>query len=165
MADKTIDERLQPSLLDRLTDDEPGKLTESRDARVIDIRRLRDILRRDLAWLLNTNNQASQIDRAAYPNVSRSVINYGVKPVAGDVSTVKRAEVIREAIGEAIKRFEPRLRPESVEVRIRAEEDLAQMTVFFDIHADMWAQPLPMELYLRSEVDLMTGHLSLEHQG
>jgi type VI secretion system protein ImpF len=34
--------------------------------------------------------------------------------------------------------------------------------VTFDIAADMWAQPLPMELYLRSEVDITTGELKLE---
>jgi predicted component of type VI protein secretion system len=50
MADKTIIERLQPSLLDRLTDLAPESLTESRDDRVIDLRRLRDIIRRDMTW-------------------------------------------------------------------------------------------------------------------
>ncbi|MFT7440485.1 MAG: type VI secretion system protein ImpF, partial [Sulfitobacter sp.] len=34
--------------------------------------------------------------------------------------------------------------------------------VDFDIHAEMWAQPLPMELFLRSQVDLTTGELSLD---
>jgi type VI secretion system protein ImpG len=34
--------------------------------------------------------------------------------------------------------------------------------VYFDIRAEMWAQPLPMELYLRSEVDVTTGELKLE---
>ncbi len=165
MADKTIDERLQPSLLDRLTDDAPEERTESRNARVIDIRRLREILLRDLAWLLNTPNQEAIIDRDTFPNAFRSVINYGVTPVAGDVSTVRRADAIRDAIATAVREFEPRLRPESLEVRLRAEEDLAQMTIFFDIHADMWAQPVPLELYLRSEMDLMTGHLSLQQRG
>ena len=62
MADKTIIERLQPSLLDRLTDLEPNQKSESKDARVIDILRLRDIIRRDLSWLLNANNQDTVID-------------------------------------------------------------------------------------------------------
>ena len=45
-----MSERLQPSLLDRLTDEEPTSQVESRDARVIDIRRLREIVQRDLSW-------------------------------------------------------------------------------------------------------------------
>ena len=65
MADKNIAERLQPSLLDRLTDDAPGDLQEARDMRVIDIRRLREIVQRDLSFLLNTNNSESwKIGRA-----------------------------------------------------------------------------------------------------
>ncbi|MEX0301416.1 MAG: type VI secretion system baseplate subunit TssE, partial [Leisingera sp.] len=35
MADKTLAERLQPSLLDRLTDNAPGDLKETRESRVI----------------------------------------------------------------------------------------------------------------------------------
>ena len=42
MAELTTQERLQPSLLDRLTDDEPGKHEESRDKRVITANRLRE---------------------------------------------------------------------------------------------------------------------------
>ncbi|MDV7143089.1 type VI secretion system baseplate subunit TssE [Tropicimonas sp. TH_r6] len=165
MADKTIDDRLQPSLLDRLTDDAPGTQSESRDARVIDIRRLRGILRRDLAWLLNTNNNEAWIDREAYPHAFTSVLNYGVSPAAGGATNERRVEMIRVALIEAVRQFEPRLRPESIDVRLRQDEDSGPMTIFFDIQGDMWAQPFPMELYLRSEVDLMTGWLDLEERG
>ncbi|NDR59044.1 type VI secretion system baseplate subunit TssE [Aliiruegeria sabulilitoris] len=165
MADKTIDDRLQPSLLDRLTDNAPDDRSESRDTRVIDVRKLREILKRDLAWLLNTTNNESFIDRKKYPHASRSVLNYGVKPVAGGSTTQRRVENIRQAIVQAVREFEPRLRPESLEVLLRDEESATNMSVFFDIHGDMWAQPLPMELYLRSEIDLMTGHLTLEQEG
>jgi type VI secretion system protein ImpF len=36
--------------------------------------------------------------------------------------------------------------------------------VVFDIAAEMWAQPLPLDLYLRSEVDITTGELSLQRR-
>lgn len=165
MADKTISERLQPSLLDRLTDLEPEKKTESRDARVIDIRRLRDIIRRDLAWLLNNNNQDTLIDETLYPNVATSVLNYGVRDVAGDFSTRNRVDDIRKAIARAITLFEPRIREGTLEVILRENKESSQSVIDFDIRADMWAQPLPMELYLRSQVDLTTGHLSLDSAG
>ena len=38
MSDKMIAERLQPSLLDRLTDNDPTELKERREDRVIDLR-------------------------------------------------------------------------------------------------------------------------------
>ena len=82
MADKMMSERLQPSLLDRLTDDDPNNTAESREARVIDIRRLRDIVQRDLSWLLNTNNSDTWIETTRFPLASKSVLNYGVREVA-----------------------------------------------------------------------------------
>ncbi|KIC47727.1 type VI secretion system baseplate subunit TssE [Tateyamaria sp. ANG-S1] len=162
MSDKTIAERLQPSLLDRLTDDAPSEKTESRDARVMDLRQLRDILQRDLAWLLNTSDSSAQIDADRYPHAFGSVVNFGIREVAGDYSTVERAELIRKSIVDAIQIFEPRIHPGSLDVQLRIGEQQRESIVSFDIRADMWAQPMPIELYLRSQVDVTTGELELE---
>lgn len=164
MADKSSLERLQPALLDRLTDLEPEKTTEARDARVIDIRRLREIIRRDLSWLLNTNNLDTQVDPDLYPNVATSVVNYGVREVSGDFATNRRAQDIRASIRRAIELYEPRLRDGSLEIILREEDQMQTTMVVFDIHAEMWADPMPVELYLRSEVDFTTGELTLENQ-
>ena len=105
------------------------------------------------------------IDADVYPNVSNSVLNYGVRDVAGDFSTSVRVEDIRKAISRAVTLFEPRIREGTLEVLLRETDGSSASVVDFDIRADMWAQPLPMELYLRSQVDLTTGHLSLESAG
>lgn len=162
MADKTLAERLQPSLLDRLTDNEPGDIKESRDERVISISRLREIIQRDLSWLLNTNNTESLFDAKAMPNVSRSVLNFGVREVSGEFSTAERAEKIRRSIEQAIAIHEPRIIKGSVDVTLRPDEDGGDTIVALEIRADMWAQPLPMELFLRSQVDVTTGEVSVE---
>lgn len=162
MSDKSITERLQPSLLDRLTDREPGERNERREDRVIDLRQLRDIVQRDLGWLLNTSDNGALIDAKRYPNVARSVLNYGIREVAGDYSTAERAELIRRSIAESIRNYEPRLNAGSVDVRLRSEQASGTTLVSYDIVADMWAQPLPMELYLRSEVDVTTGTTDLK---
>lgn len=162
MADLTITDRLQPSLLDRLTDLDPASRTEPRDTRVIDMRALREIIQRDLSWLLNTNNSETLIDRERYPNAADSVLNFGVRETSGDFSTGQRAELIRKSIAAAIERFEPRIKQGSAEVLLQDADETHQTIVSFDIRADMWAQPLPMELYLRSEVDITTGELNLE---
>lgn len=162
MSDKMIAERLQPSLLDRLTDTEPGELKERREDRVIDVRQLREIIQRDLSWLLNTANSGKMIDAERYPNVAKSVLNFGISEVAGDYSTAERAEKIRKSITNSIQLYEPRIHPGSIDVRLRLGQETKTTVVTFDIHADMWAQPMPMELYLRSEVDVTTGQLALE---
>ncbi|MFP4404502.1 type VI secretion system baseplate subunit TssE [Rhodosalinus sp.] len=164
MADKTIMERLQPSLLDRLTDHEPGARSESRALRVIDIRRLREIIRRDLSWLLNTSDMGSMLDARAFPHTACSVLNYGLPEVAGSYSTAGRVDRIQKTIRTAIERFEPRINPGTLDVVQRSSENGSGATILFDIVADMWAEPMPLELYLRSEIDLTTGHVELEHR-
>lgn len=165
MADKNIAERLQPSLLDRLTDDAPGDLQEARDMRVIDIRRLREIVQRDLSFLLNTNNSESWIDPVRYPMAAKSVLNYGVRDVAGDFSTLDKAQAIRKSIMQSIETYEPRIRSGSANVEIRTKDVARETIVSFDIRADMWAEPIPIELYLRSTVDITTGQITLERAG
>lgn len=165
MADRTLTERLQPSILDRLTDDEPKTKTENANNRVIDIRRLREIIQRDLSWLLNTGNLDSEIDPEQFPNVRRSVVNYGVPDTTGDYSTRARASDVRDAIRAAIELFEPRILDGSLTVISRSEDVGRESLIAFDIMADMWAEPVPTELYLRSQFDTTTGHVTLEYGG
>ncbi|WP_439525108.1 type VI secretion system baseplate subunit TssE [Marivita sp.] len=165
MADRTLTERLQPSILDRLTDDEPSKKTESHSDRVIDIRRLREIIQRDLSWLLNTGNLETQIDAEKYPHVIRSVVNYGVPETTGDFANSNRATAVRDAIKAAVEFFEPRLIDGSLSIVSRTADEKREPVIVFDIIADMWAEPVPAELYLRSQFDTTTGHVTLEHGG
>ncbi len=164
VVERTISEHLQPSLLDRLTDDEPEKSGEAPDRRVIDINRLRDIVRRDLSWLLNATSLGSALDSERYPHVANSVLNYGVPDPSGGFSTEERAHGIRRMMQAAIRRFEPRINEGTLDIQLRQETDGRQCVVAFDIVADMWAEPIPLSLYLRSEIDITTGEVTLEEQ-
>src|SRR5688572_24739000 len=55
MSDVLPTEKLQPCLLDRLTDRNPGATQESRTERVMKPTEYRASVLRDLSWLLNTN--------------------------------------------------------------------------------------------------------------
>jgi type VI secretion system protein ImpF len=165
MADRTLTERLQPSILDRLTDDQPDKTSENPSDRVIDIRKLREIIQRDLAWLLNTGNLDTELDSEKYPNVVRSVVNYGVPDSTGDYANKQRAVAVRDSIRRAVELFEPRLIDGTLTVISRTEDEKRESVIVFDIVADMWAEPVPTELYLRSQFDTTTGHISLENGG
>src|ERR1700722_20338983 len=67
MAELTHRERLQPSLLDRLTDESPESAAESRDRRVLSLQRLREVVRRDLSWLLNCVHMEASQDLSGLP--------------------------------------------------------------------------------------------------
>ena len=81
------EERLQPALLDRLTDDEPGNRLESREARVFSKRRLRQAVLRDLAWLFNATQLEAGGDLSRTPLVRESVLNYGLPALSGTAAS------------------------------------------------------------------------------
>ncbi|MGR3781274.1 MAG: type VI secretion system baseplate subunit TssE [Albimonas sp.] len=165
MADRMLMERLQPSLLDRLTDDAPGERKESAAHRVIDLARLRQIILRDLEWLLNTSNSESERDYEATPHAAASTLNYGIRELTGATATVSRAVEIQRSIRKAIETFEPRILPETLDVILRQEKVGAGALISFDIRGELWAEPVPVDLYLRTALDVTTGHLKISRQG
>ena len=161
MAELTPQERLQPSLLDRLTDNEPQKTDESRDQRVLSLARLRDCVIRDITWLLNTERLPSVQKIEDYPEAKYSVINYGIPSLTGASSSGIDSAALERAVVEAIYQFEPRLIAGSVSVKsVRSADQMSMNAIMFEIEADLWAQPLPLHLYLQTEVDLETGHFT-----
>jgi len=163
---ENLKERLQPSLLDRLTDDEPDKPVESRNKRVLSTARLRESIRRDLAWLLNTTNLASVRDLSAFPDVAESTLNYGVPDLAGRTKSTVKPEEIERVIRQAIWKYEPRLLRKSVQVKLVGEpKDIKFNNMCFIIEAELWAQPVPLRLFLRTELDIECGDARVTELG
>ncbi|MGC4088546.1 MAG: type VI secretion system baseplate subunit TssE [Polyangiaceae bacterium] len=160
MAELTPKERLQPSLLDRLSDDEPDRTRESREKRVLSPQRLRESVRRDLTWLLNNTHLATVQDLDPFPQVEQSTLNYGMPDLAGKTASTVDSAALEKAIRRAIWEFEPRLLKESVRVKaVVNEKRMDHNALCFTIEADLWAQPLPLRLFLRTDVDLETGNV------
>ncbi|MDA8249099.1 MAG: type VI secretion system baseplate subunit TssE [Rhodospirillales bacterium] len=150
-------ERLQPSLLDRLTDDARDHTRESLDQQSLTMQQLRTAVLRDLAWLLNTTNLAADTDLAGAPLAAASAVNFGVPGFAGVVGTAQRLSGLEQAIAAAIRNFEPRIRPESLTVRLRpAADDQPTSAIIFEIAGELWAQPVPQQLFLETAIELET---------
>ncbi|MCC4622563.1 type VI secretion system baseplate subunit TssE [Xanthomonas cassavae CFBP 4642] len=162
MAELTTTERLQPSLLDRLTDTVPSQREESREQRVISATRLRECVIRDLSWLLNAVNLDTSRPLGAYPQVQCSVLNFGIPDLAGVAVTGIDAMALQQRIREAILAFEPRLIPDTLRVSVHADAThMDRRSLLFTIESEMWAQPLPLNLYLKTALDLETGRLDV----
>ncbi len=162
VLDRAPSDRLQPSLLDRLTDAAPDMTEEAPDRGVVSIERLRDSVRRDLTWLLNATCLESTLDLSQYPEVERSTLNFGIPDMTGkSVSTIDRAAVARR-IRRAIWDFEPRLLRESVQVRpAQRTRALGPSTLSFVIEAELWCEPAPIKLLLRTELNLESGEANV----
>jgi type VI secretion system protein ImpF len=162
MAELMPKERLQPSLLDRLADDEPGQHQESQDKRVLSLPKLRQSVLRDLGWLLNSTALEAVQDLRNVPYVSHSVLNYGMPNLSGVASSSIDTHILERRLRQAIIDFEPRLLPNSLKVKVlTAKEEMSVNALSFLIEADLWAQPLPTHLFIRSTLDLETGHVDV----
>ncbi len=130
--------------------------TEALDKRVFTMRRLRDAVFRDITWLLNSMSLDSTEDLSRYPEVERSVINYGMPTLAGRQMSSIDPEQTAERIARAISTFEPRLSKVRVipEQRQYGEENFA---VAFQVEAELWGQPVSQHLVLRTSIDLNSG--------
>jgi type VI secretion system protein ImpF len=163
MAELTTGERLQPSLLDRLTDDEPKKSKESRDKRVMSLQQIREAVERDLASLLSAGCLETTEDLDGYPEVQRSVLNYGIPDLAGATVTDADTEGIERMLHRAISDFEPRILADSLRVRVITNPDeMRRRAVVFEIEGKIWSQPMPLRLFWNTEVDLETGDVKVK---
>lgn len=162
MAELSFNERLQPSLLDRLADEAPDQQKEARSRRVISLARLRSLVRRDLAWLLNAGHMEPLIDLSPYPEVRDSVINYGIPDLSGSAVADLDREEIERIIKHAVLTYEPRILARTLRVRAEVSSDrMNQNAIVFEIEGQLWAQPMPAELFLKTEIDLESGQVEV----
>lgn len=164
MAELTPQERLQPALLDRLTDDNPESQVEPREMRVMSRNRMREAVLRDLSWLFNSTQLTGDFDWQANPQAQRSVINYGLPTLSGETASTLDVVGLEAQVRQAILNFEPRIMASTLKVEAMVDE--MQMdhhnVISFRILCNMWAQPVPFELMLRTEVDLESGQVAIK---
>src|ERR1700722_19381641 len=157
MAELASRERLQPSLLDRLTDDAPERRRESLDQQTLSMQQLRRAVLRDLAWLLNTTNLVATDELEGAPLSMKSTINFGIPSFAGLIGTARKLGALETGIADAIRAFEPRIRSDSLKVRLRPPQDGEPTTaVIFEIQGELWAQPVPQQLFLETVIEIET---------
>ena len=159
MPDPIATEKLQPCLLDRLTDDDPSHQEESRNQRVISpsdtsgesCATCSGSSTPRLVWG-RTPSSASKWKE--FPEARRSVVNYGVQQLCG--ATSPELERLQEQLGEAIHFFEPRIFARSLSIRVEADRN----RLIFEIDGELWANPVPEHLHLKTTVDVETGQCS-----
>lgn len=156
MAEANRD-RINPSLLDRLTDEAPGESAQRGGA--VTLSELRRSVLRDLNWLFNTTQLLKAEEAEAWPLVRNSVLNYGLPPLSGVTASGLDVRKLERALRQAILDFEPRILPDSVSVRAEVDPQSLDHHNLISLHIEalLWAQPVPIELLLRTQFDLESG--------
>lgn len=130
-------ENLLASVLDRLVDEKPESGFEPVPKRLLDMRRIRELVIRDLENLLNTRSISEQPD-GAFVEVNRSVLVYGIRDytsLSPRSASVRRA--LKQDIERAVARFEPRLR----NVRVQLDPEETGHSLKFRINAVIVVEP------------------------
>lgn len=117
---------------------------------------LRETVKRELNWILNTTNLGAVVDLSPFPQVKTSVLNYGVDDLAGKPMTERvRAQRARD-IRDAICAFEPRMDPEQLDVSPVTTVE-RENAVTFVIRGDVTAAVQAMPVEFKTDVELDTS--------
>ncbi len=166
-------ERLNPTLFDKLVADldMPG-LRE--DSRVNELSRstmqqysvpqldrfnetsLRDTVKRDLAWLLNTSNMAAGTNLDAFPHVKTSVLNFGVPALTGRAVSARALQQRARDIHVAIRTFEPRMSAAGLHVE-PVNATMRDNSVTYVIHGDITAAVNAIPVRFNADVEADTS--------
>lgn len=154
---------LQPSLLDRLRDDNPEVFNDHANDLLISREQLKAAVLRDLESLLNCQSLMDTRHTQSNLKLAQSVLAYGMPPLAGQTMSNLDIRGLERTVAEMIRRFEPRIQSDSL--LVVAEQEIALMhknnVIGLRISGQLWSLPYPMELLLRTELDLETGHMSI----
>ncbi len=158
-------EHLQPSLLDRLTDDAPLQAQEPRQERFFGVRRLREAVLRDLRWLLNASCPVA-LDDAHAPALDAGVLDYGLPALAGRCASSLDVDRLALQVRDCVRRFEPRILPASLSVQVLGRpQDGAGQQLSMRIEGELWAVPAPLRILVNTCFDLESGRVSVDDGG
>jgi type VI secretion system protein ImpF len=155
-----IDEeiRIDLSVLDRLVDFEPEAKAEPPASRSKALRQVKQALRRDLEWLLNTRRVLEVPEDL--PMLSSSLVAYGL-PDFSTLSVKSAADQhdLLVALETALRRFEPRL--EDVVVTV-ASSSVLERAFRFKIEARLRIDPVPEPISFDTTLQLGSGNFAVK---
>jgi type VI secretion system protein ImpF len=150
-----LDPRITPSLLDRLTDNEPGLRDEPVLSRSQGLRSLKNSLWRDMNALLNTKRREEEVPEQ-FAETSRSLLTYGIPDfTAYSLKSPADQNRLRRAIEAAIRKFEPRLEKITVTIQLPDETD---PTMRFRVDALLQIEPAPEPVSFETVLPPGTSH-------
>ena len=159
MSGRAAKSTLLPSLLERLTDREPHVLAEAAAIHSQSIRELKQSLRRDLEWLLNSRSNPTPIPEGARW-LPRSVFAYGMPDITGSSLRSERDRTaLLEAIEDVVMAFEPRLTAVTVTL---VPTETHSRSLHFQIEGLLRTNPAPERVSFDTTLKLASSTYEVE---
>lgn len=149
-----LEVRVTPSVLDRLIDYEPSESREAPKSRSTSLADLKQSVRRDLEWLLNTRCYAEATDDGP-EEAKRSVAFYGLPDIVGvNAKNHLEQQRLTKALETAIKYFEPRFL--NLKVSMEPVSNLDRQ-LKFRIEANLDVEPAPEPIVFDTVLQMGSG--------
>lgn len=151
--------RVTTSVLDRLIDYEPELSRESPASRAKNLRELKQFVRRDLEWLLNTRQRAGGLPEEL-KEANDSVIMFGLPDFSTlSIDSAEQQNYVKHEIEEAVRRFEQRLERVVVSVEPVSPTD---RVLRFRIDARLKIDPAPEPITFDTVLQLGSGEYEVK---
>lgn len=145
------------SLLDRLSNVDNNSVAQATldlgELRVADVR---ESILRELGWLLNTTRLETCVDLDRWPEIRRSVLNFGIPDLAGKWKNSFDRRKLERQLTTIIEIFEPRFRKGSLRVATTlVGEDIQALLLTIEGECEVDNSSLPIRI--RARLDQETG--------
>lgn len=146
--------RVTPSIIDRLIDLEPRLSEEAPKSRSTSLRELKQSVRRDLEWLLNSRCYIDHIDEHL-EEIKKSVLFYGLPDFTGiSAKNYLEQKRLTRALEATIKYFEPRF----LDLKVTLEPvSTTDRHLKFRIEARLNTEPTPEPIAFDTVLQLGSG--------
>jgi type VI secretion system protein ImpF len=152
--------KLRPSILDRLIDNDPQNQTEVDPGQHQRLKQLRNSVRRDLEFLLNTRFKMIEPPEE-YEQLEHSLLNYGLPDLATiNITDIEKRKEFTSKLEKILKEFEPRFK--EVKVSYYDNKDNTDRTLRFRIDATLYADPSPEVVVFDSVLEPVTRNVNVE---
>ncbi|MEP6946610.1 MAG: type VI secretion system baseplate subunit TssE [Acidobacteriota bacterium] len=154
MPRSDLEVRVTPSVLDRLVDYEPRDSQEAPKTRSTSLAELKQSIRRDLEWLLNTRCHTEALDDRLV-EAKRSVAFYGLPDITGvNAQNYTEQQRITKAMDAAIRFFEPRFLNLKVTM---VPVNTVDRQLKFRIEASLDVEPAPEPIVFDTALQMGSG--------
>jgi type VI secretion system protein ImpF len=110
---------------------------------------------------MNTVALESSVDLTPYPDVATSILNFGLPDMARRSLDESMLEIVRRDIERAVRRYEPRLAPDTVNVIREGLLEEGALKVRFLVQADLLCDPARVPVEFVADVDLDTAKVQV----
>jgi len=119
-------------------------------------------VKRDLEWLFNAIQYVPNEGLDELPESARSVINFGIPDFSGKTISGLDMVQIERLLLQAIINFEPRIIRKTLTVKVISDQKKKEHNVFvFEIEGEISANPQPLRLHLRTELELESSQVTI----